>query len=730
MTLKLHASGSHVTSDLSEVEHAIRLFMDPAAGMEIRVLPGGRSMIRPWGDIAALAAFVEKQSDYKGVYYTINPVLKGTGSSGAASNSDILNRRWLMIDVDPVKAEGAIDLSATDGEHDLARMLANRIVSDMIGRGWPLPVVIDSGNGWHLMYRIDLPNDELSRTLCREALRHMATMFECPTARVDRSVHNASRIAKLPGTWARKGPDTPDRPHRLCRIVSYVDDPRIVTIDQLKALTPIKKPEPTAPANGSSFRLKAPSESGSAYAKAALKYELRTLAFAPEGGRNEALNKAAFALGQFVPGGHLDRATVEAELARVADLIGLDEAEIKGTIRSGIEAGIKNPRTMPEPKRQAKTQASPPGPKFSQDERIIYRASTVVPKRVEWLWPGRIPLGKLTTFAGIGGLGKTFVLCDITARVTKGLGWPDGESMTENDVGQVLFVSGEDDPDDTLVPRMIQLNADLERVLFLKTEIQDCFTLADLDTLDEAMKQADDGVKLVVIDPPTAYLGGVDDHNNAELRSLLSPLKSWAARHRVAVIFNTHVNKGGAGKAEAMMRVMGSVAWVNAVRAAFMFARDPDDIDRVLFVPMKMNIAKRRKGLAYRIASLTDELDGPAKVEWLGEVDITADEAVGTGGGKPRRVVASEWLVDRFREKLEWKSEDLFTAGKHENISRDAIYEAKRILDLPRAKRVTYANGDIMYVWWVPPDWSPLATVATPPSGNRDSCDSRPEIQW
>jgi len=694
MTLKLHASGSHVTSDLSEVEHAIRLFMDPAAGMEIRVLPGGRSMIRPWGDIAALAAFVEKQSDYKGVYYTINPVLKGTGSSGAASNSDILNRRWLMIDVDPVKAEGAIDLSATDGEHDLARMLANRIVSDMIGRGWPLPVVIDSGNGWHLMYRIDLPNDELSRTLCREALRHMATMFECPTARVDRSVHNASRIAKLPGTWARKGPNTPDRPHRLCRIVSYVDDPRIVTIDQLKALTPIKKPEPTAPApaNGSSFRLKAPSESGSAYAKAALKYELRTLASAPEGGRNEALNKAAFALGQFVPGGHLDRATVEAELAHVADLIGLDEAEIKGTIRSGIEAGIKNPRTMPEPKRQAKTQASPPGPD-DPNTPLTVKMSKVTPLAVQWLMQNRIPKRFITVMAGRTGIGKSFVACDLIARISCGgeIPFSDGAKFAP---GGTLIIS-EDSHEYVLAPRLIDAEANMDRIHAMTWAAMGKYNLGDTEMLTRAVGEVDGGVSVVLIDPPTNFLEGTDEHKNSEVRQLVMRVVEWALERDLAVLFILHVNKNAKG-IEAINRVMGSVAWVTTSRIAHTFCPDPEDGDRGLWVPLKNNLGPRGKAIAYKIV----QVEGVTRVEWCEEVDTTADDAMSKDpSSKPtRKVAATVFIEEFFKDQSEVHSTIIWAAQKKTNVSANALKEAKDEMGII-ARQVYDTDGAHAWVW-------------------------------
>lgn len=336
------------------------------------------------------------------------------------------------------------------------------------------------------------------------------------------------------------------------------------------------------------------------------------------------------------------------------------------------------------------------------DEVLVVRASEITPRQLDWLWPDVIALGKLTTFAGQGGLGKTFCLLDIAARLSTGRSWPGTDGQTF-DPGQVLFISGEDEPDDTLVPRLIELQARLDRITFLTPAAQDRFTLADLPMLEQAIHQTGQQVRLVVVDPPTAYLAGVDDHKNAELRALLSPLKNLAARHRLALIFNTHINK--AARLDAMHRVMGSVAWVNAVRAAHLFVRDPDDDTRRLFLPMKQNLGPERKGLAYRIVK-TDAL---ARVEWLGEVTTSADQAVNHLPSRPRKVVAAEWLIEAFRRQREWKSDDLFRAAREEGISRGAIYEAKNRLDLPKARKETDQAGDVFWVWWVPDDWSHLS---------------------
>ncbi len=372
----------------------------------------------------------------------------------------------------------------------------------------------------------------------------------------------------------------------------------------------------------------------------------------------------------------------------------LPEAELRTIFKKmlGREAAKRAEQANRRPEQNG--HAEPPAGNKKTTDPIIFRASGVTPRKVEWLMPGRIPLGKLTTFAGVGGLGKTFVLCDLTARITTGAEWPfsGGECAPQ---GQVLFISGEDEWDDTIVPRLMTMGADLDRVFFLKNEVQDQYFLSDVPTLDKALGQAGAGVRLVVIDPPTAFLGEVNDHRNAELRGLLSPLKTLAAKHRVAIVFNSHVNKPQGAKVEAMMRVMGSVAWVNAVRAAHMFARNPENRAERLFVPMKNNLGPELKGICYKIA-VKDEL---ASIEWLGEVDTSADDAVNQAGSKKRRVAAAEWLEEVFAQTIEVPSKEIFDRARDETrLSVDALREAKDEMGIKAYQR-SDGNGTKTWYW-------------------------------
>jgi hypothetical protein len=321
----------------------------------------------------------------------------------------------------------------------------------------------------------------------------------------------------------------------------------------------------------------------------------------------------------------------------------------------------------------------------------VLRSLADVPSEpLAWLWPGRIPLGKLTLLAGDPGLGKSFVTLDVAARVSSGKGWPDGGEEGGGGIeegggqvdprssilpppvaaGDVILFGAEDDLADTVRPRLEAAGADLSRVTAVEGVRSGAgaargFSLsADLPRLDAVLADRPDA-KLVVIDPITAYCGGVDSHKNAEVRALLAPLSELAARRKVAVVAVTHLNKAAGGK--AIYRAMGSLAYVAAARVGWVVAKDKDDPQRRLLLPVKNNLAPDAGGLAYRLSPAGPHAPcGSAVVAWEpGRVDMDADEALeagrrGGGGGDgesggggdglsmPRRNRADDFLEERL----------------------------------------------------------------------------------
>ncbi|MCL2775036.1 MAG: virulence-associated E family protein [Oscillospiraceae bacterium] len=169
--------------------------------------------------------------DYTQCYFILNSIKLNCYSreqhdeyiSGAESttDNDIEYREWLLIDADPKRESG---ISSTDAEKEAAKKTIFGVCKYLTENGFPKPVYADSGNGYHLLYRINMPNDETSKKLLQKFLHTLSVKFSDGYVKIDESVFNAARITKLYGTVARKGADLPERPHRLSRILAVPDE--------------------------------------------------------------------------------------------------------------------------------------------------------------------------------------------------------------------------------------------------------------------------------------------------------------------------------------------------------------------------------------------------------------------------------------------------------------------------------------------------------------------------
>lgn len=226
-----------------------KFLFQPGAVVEIRVPKAGKEKtISGYVDNPQALAKLALENDRKasGVYCTLNkidPSLLARANNRTHSyaehttaDSDVKLRRNLLVDIDAVRPSG---ISANDAEHLAALDLARLIRSELMHEGWPEPIVQDSGNGAYLVFALpDLPNDDCSRDLIRTCLGTLAKRFNTASAVVDQSTYNASRIAKIPGTTARKGDSTDARPHRLSCLLDVPDVREPIGLELLEHRAP------------------------------------------------------------------------------------------------------------------------------------------------------------------------------------------------------------------------------------------------------------------------------------------------------------------------------------------------------------------------------------------------------------------------------------------------------------------------------------------------------------
>lgn len=231
--------------DRAEVGRTLRTLYRPGDVLEVRAPSASnvRCGSRPEGWDALFYGYFDNfetlvtvvsnafsSADWPALYVGLNPVgrdllalaqnriRKQTKKGGNTADTDVARRRYLLVDVDPQRRAG---ISATNDEKAAAQVLAHRIRVHLAGLGWPEPIVADSGNGWHLLYRIDLPGADGG--LVKACLEALSARFDTDETKVDTTVFNAARITKLYGTLVRKGDHTTERPHRISRLVDVPD---------------------------------------------------------------------------------------------------------------------------------------------------------------------------------------------------------------------------------------------------------------------------------------------------------------------------------------------------------------------------------------------------------------------------------------------------------------------------------------------------------------------------
>jgi AAA domain/Primase C terminal 2 (PriCT-2) len=344
-----------------------------------------------------------------------------------------------------------------------------------------------------------------------------------------------------------------------------------------------------------------------------------------------------------------------------------------------------------------------------RDQVAMVRVAEVEAKKVEWIWPQRIPMGKLTTVAGMPDVNKSTFTLYLAAQITTGGPWPCNEGIAP--LGSVIVLTAEDDIADTVRPRLEVAGADLNRVHIIKAVktdegVRGFNLISDVLRLELVIKHIGD-VKMVIIDPISAYMGKpgkMDSHRSTDVRATLAPLQELAARHKVAVVAIDHLNKSGG--TTALLRVLNSIAFVAAARAVYFIMRDDDDADRRLLLAAKNNLGRIRTGLAFKVI---EKLAPPPvfeaypAIKWEDEaVDMTADEALAArhDGRASEKLEEAKALLRELLTHGPAKKTDIEAKARERQIGPKSLRNAQTALG------IVASQADRAW-WWRMPNQEP-----------------------
>ncbi len=538
-----------LTVDRETVRKATRLLFERGEVIEVRAL-GVRRYDRDRihtesgyfdNSEAALNAIEEISCHARGMYWSLNPIdsallarranrLDLVANGETTSDEHTTHRRYLPIDVDAIHPSG---ISATNYEHDAAIDCA-RIIAEALGSsGWPEPLVIDSGNGGWLLYRIDLPKDDGG--LVQRCLEALAARFNTDGVEIDTGNYNPSRIAKIPGTPVRKGDDTPERPHRLASILSAPDRLEVVPRDLLETLAaeaPVKpEPERRTPFRGHRLDLRRFLDDAGTQIRSEVPWKggtLYRLESCPVCGSNGGNARAI----QFEDGA-LSAGCFESDC-------GFDWRWLRENHEDAYRAQVfvssngRHPderRVLDEDEEDApKTLTFHRGDEDTDDEG----------PSVDWVVPNWAASESITELSAKVKVGKTRLLLEMCREVTRG-GVFLGQQVAP---GGVLYLTEEGRSTFRTAMRRAGLTGDASFHYLLR---QEAMGLGWPEIMDRVAAHAHEiNARLMVIDTLSnwAQLGGDDENSAGRALEAMRPVRT-AATSGLAVVIGRHDRKSG-----------------------------------------------------------------------------------------------------------------------------------------------------------------------------------------
>ena len=302
----------------------------------------------------------------------------------------------------------------------------------------------------------------------------------------------------------------------------------------------------------------------------------------------------------------------------------------------------------------------------------MIRMSEVQSQEIEWLWYPFIPYGKLTIIQGDTGDGKTTMVLNLAAKLSKGEALDENMKVTEP--VNVIYQTAEDGLADTVKPRLELAGADCERIIVIDESDK------SLSMVDERLEQAivRTGARLLILDPIQAYLGGGMDMNRAnEARDMTKKLGALAEKTKCAIILIGHMNKASGNK--AAYRGMGSIDFFAVARSVLLVGRVEGESNTRAVVQIKNNLAAFGHPKAFALSE-----DG---FKWLGDYEITVDEVLGGITPKANKMEQAKQMLRELAEtQSAVLSNEIFDRANELGISKRTLENAKKELGVQTRK--------------------------------------------
>ena len=302
-------------------------------------------------------------------------------------------------------------------------------------------------------------------------------------------------------------------------------------------------------------------------------------------------------------------------------------------------------------------------------------------EKIDWLLYPFIPFGKVTIVQGDPGEGKTTMVLQIIAKLTKGEAvLPSGsdepaleEKTMDLEPVNVIYQTAEDGLGDTIKPRLLSAGADCSRVMVIDDDDQ-ALTMMDA-RLEEAIIKTK--ARLVVLDPIQGFLGAaVDMHRANEIRPLMKRVALLAEKYHCAIILIGHMNKNSNGKSS--YRGLGSIDFQAAARSVLIVGRIKDEPEIRVVCHVKSSLAPEGKSIAFR-------LDKDTGFEWIGEYDISADDLL-SGDNRGQKIhVAKEFLQEVLASGSVAQTK-VAEEAESRGIKKKTLWNAKKELEIDSVK--------------------------------------------